>query len=195
MSPVVAATSQDAQELAQLVFASAPLQLTELFGQGDQLKAQAFLQRSFQSENGQYGYANHFVIRKHQVVACACVWHDRLASDFDKATLAAIVAFFGAEQAMQILLANQSLQGDLQFPQAHQLALGHLSVAESARKQGLAKVLIEHASQIARRLNKAEICVDVDKTNTAALALYSKCNFNYLSTSPSGKHERWVRTV
>ncbi|WP_100642433.1 GNAT family N-acetyltransferase [Alteromonas facilis] len=196
MAPITCAKSSDAPALAELVFAAAPLMLSELFGDGDETLARDFLAFCFNEPAGQFGYANHFVIRDAMsVVACACVWHNQLPTDFDQATLAQIVAYFGLAKAKDILKRNEVYSAEIKHPKVHQIALGHVSVAPRAQRQGLASMLIQHAETLGAKMSKDELVIDVEQHNQAAIQCYLNAGFTIVGNSLSGRYQRYQKVL
>jgi ribosomal protein S18 acetylase RimI-like enzyme len=63
------------------------------------------------------------------------------------------------------------------FDRPDRLCIGDLYVSEPYRGSGLARDLIDRATERARRLDCAELALDVDVDNDRAVALYEKLGF------------------
>lgn len=53
----------------------------------------------------------------------------------------------------------------------------NITIAPSWRRQGLGRVLLEHAMDVARQLHARDLYLEVRPTNDAAIALYEKIGF------------------
>lgn len=172
------ASASDANFLADLVFASAAKHLEQIFTVTAELSALNFLRKSFISSDGQYGFANHWVAEvEGQVVACVSAWHAQLPQQFHQATLDSVIAFYGAEQALNVVHNSQALADCIPKPQTHEWCIGHLSVTERHKKQGLGKALILAMQKMATAANKICLSLDVENTNQAAIDFYHRCGF------------------
>ena len=178
------ATQADASQLATLVFTSAPNLLSLIFTTSPQTKVMDFLQASLTQPNGQYGYANHWVIEvEQQLVACICAWSRNLPASFHQATLASLVKFYSAEDLLKVIQRSEVLKDCIPQPTDNEWCIGHVAVAGSYQRQGLGKKLLLTMQQQARSASKKSLSLDVDCTNTAAISFYLKHGFKQQSQS------------
>lgn len=190
---IVDATASDAQTLSDLVFAAAPAMLTELFGAGDSGIVKQFLTDGFRHPSGQFGYANHRVVRSDsETIAVACGWHDTLPKNFDSATVSHIHEFFGFERSIAILERNRLISRWIKPPESHEYAIGHLSVAPEHRRQGIAKLLLSDCVKAALALHKTQVILDVETDNHAAIGCYQSFGFTLLPVTTDSPYVRLV---
>lgn len=178
------ATAKDAPALAELIYGSAPTLLSAIFDIDTEFNAKQFLADSLQQAEGQYGYHNHWVSENQKrVVACVSAWHTDLAETFHQATLRSITQFYGLEQALAILRANQVIVECIPEIAIDEWCIGHVSVTPSFRKQGYANGLITAMAEQAISMNKTALCLDVEASNQLALDFYIKQGFVVFSES------------
>ena len=70
-----------------------------------------------------------------------------------------------------------------------QAELGNVAVAESARRRGVARLLVAAALERARARGAGECFLEVRESNTAAQALYRECGFEVV-----GRRKRYYST-
>ena len=168
----------DFDELALLVFESAPEPLTACFSPNSAAQTLAFLRYAFATQAGQYGYQNHKVVRdQNKVIGVACAWHSELPKDFDKQTLKTLHGFFGLTQSMDILARNAVLAKQTVPPEANDLIIGHISVDPDFRRLGVASTLVAHFLAHATSLGKQRVIIDVNRHNSLALKCYQNLGF------------------
>lgn len=178
------ARQSDASQLAELVFTSAPNLLTSVFSFTPNIRALDFLQNSLTSQDGQYGYGNHWVITiEQQLVACVCAWPSQLPASFHQATLASLLAFYSADDMLHVIQRSKVLQHCIPQPTEKEWCIGHVAVANSHQRQGLGKTLLATMQQQARSQGKSYLSLDVDCTNTAAISFYLQQGFIQQSQS------------
>lgn len=194
MSAPTTALQTDASHLATLVFASAPTLLLDLLAAPSNSAALDFLRFSLSQPDGQYGYANHRVLRDQGVpIASFCLWHDQLPQNFDQSTLRIMHQHFGLQHCIEIVQRNQLLSEHLQPPQPHQVAVGHISVAPAFQRRGNVGHILEYAQQQTRLLGKEMVVVDVEVSNESAIRCYQK--YGFLNDSVGHQFVRLCKTV
>lgn len=172
------ANKLDANQLAKLIFTSAPNLLSLVFTISPDFKAMDFLRASLTHPDGQYGYANHWVIENNQqVVACISAWTSEMPSSFHQATLASLVAFYSADDVLEVLLRGTVLQDCIPQPTHTEWCIGHVAVADKYQRQGLGKTLLTTMQQHALEQGKSCLSLDVDCTNSVAINFYLKQGF------------------
>ncbi|RDV24846.1 GNAT family N-acetyltransferase [Alteromonas aestuariivivens] len=173
------AQSEDANGATSLILQSAFRMLNEIFGNGDATVTGQYLMAAWQLGMGQYGYRNHWVacVNHNDVVGVVTSWHDGLAASFGRHTLNSIKQFFGVNETLNVLARSRRLTGMLSPPCGHQLAIGHVAVAEAYRQRGIGRSLITAMQHRALRLGKSELVLDVEADNPDALAFYLSLGF------------------
>lgn len=182
---VEVAQPQDADQLAEMIFDSGPENLLALFGSvSDPSIPTEYLAYALRQPDGQFGYACQQVIRhQDQVIACGSHWGKDMPDTFRQSTLSSLIDFFGAVHTADILRNSQILSRHLSAPGARDLCLGHITVAQAFRRQGLATAMLKYYCQIARELDKQRLTLDVAQDNQAALDLYSSFGFKSSGTT------------
>lgn len=188
---VTDASVADAEALTKLVYSAAPKLLSDIFGGGNSEQTQQFLATCFAQPHGQFGFDNHRVVRDaEQVVGSVCGWHDQLPSNFDGATVTQLHQFFGFAKSVEILERNRVISRWIKPPEKQEYAIGHLSVAPTHRRRGIAQLLLTNCLEAAQRMNKHQVLLDVETTNHAAIQCYLKFGF---SASPQTSESPYVR--
>jgi len=190
------ARQSDAAQLASLVLAAAPSHLSMLFGDGDRELTLAYLTFAFDSDCGQFGFGNHWVIRKSDTaIATCCFWHDQLPHNFAQQTLTSLYRFFGLEHGMSILTRNTELDNNIARPTASQCVVGHISVASEYRQRGCAAALLNFATHYAKSKGKTELVVDVESDNHNAIKCYSALGFALMNPQEQLAYQRFIKAV
>ncbi|MBT0587883.1 GNAT family N-acetyltransferase [Alteromonas oceanisediminis] len=172
------ATPDNSRVCAALLLSSAPKTLTHLLAQGNTQRAFDYLTQAWAFGGGQFGCDNHWLAQQNgTTVGMVSAWHDALPSDFDAATLASLRSYFSIEECLQILARNAALAQQLPKPEVQQVILGHLSVHEAYRRQGIARKLINHVIEFSRQKQKTQLVVDVESDNIAAIQCYLLSGF------------------
>lgn len=178
------ANQGDADTLAQLIFSSSPIALTAIFDINDELSALNFLHSSLLTAEGQYGYANHWVVEiDDQVVGCLSPWHSDLADSFHQATLSQLANFYGIAHALSVVQASLALQDCIPKPQKHEWCIGHFAVFTEHQRQGVGSALLNLMHKQAVTFGKLALSLDVNCGNKQAIDFYLKQGFMQKSES------------
>lgn len=173
------AASEDADQAVPLLLSAGEGLLVAIFGQGEITRATDFLHYAWHQEEGQYGFKNHWVAEyNHQIAGLVTCWHNQLPVDFDRKTLLSITHFFGLEQAMEVVLQSQQLTASLHPPAADELGIGHLAVSTHLQRTGVGSQLLAHVEDMAHRLSKTAMVLDVHVNNHVARAFYRAKGFD-----------------
>jgi ribosomal protein S18 acetylase RimI-like enzyme len=179
------AEQKDVNQLTHLVFASAADLLTRVFGISSQYSALDFLRSSLTSKDGQYGFANHWIIDiDTQPVACISAWHASMPDTFQQATLKSIISFYPAAEALEVIHLGQALQDCIPKPAADEWCIGHVSVDVSQQNKGLGRALMSVMQHQALSAGKSFLSLDVDCENTEAVNFYLHNGFVVKQQSP-----------
>ncbi len=172
------AQGEDSQQLAKLIYASARRSLSCVFDITPDLNALSFLQRSLQHPEGQYGYAQHWVVElDSHLVACVCAWHDDLADSYHRQSLNSVAVYYGLSHSLNVLENSQILVDCIPNPQIEEYCIGHLSVAASVMRLGIGTALLSLMTEQALMLNKSLLALDVEADNIAAIDFYRQRGF------------------
>ncbi|WP_293746254.1 GNAT family N-acetyltransferase [uncultured Paraglaciecola sp.] len=167
------ATLGDVKALAPLIFSSAPSALAAIFDINDELSASHFLHSSLSTEDGQYGFANHWLVEiDHQVAGCISAWHSHLPDSFHQATLHKLTGFYGIAHALSVVQSSQTLQDCFPKPQEHEWCIGHFAVSTEHQRKGVGTALLDFMHKQALSCGKSELCLDVESINTQAIGFY-----------------------
>lgn len=187
-----AGQTKDTQQLATLVFDSAPILLSYLFGGTS--RAIDYVTQAMLPDDGQYSANRHIVacakidnktksyhessFNDELVVGCITLWHDGLSECFHQQTFSSLSSFLSGEQLRHLVAINPRLMQVFVAPRPHELCIGHLAVSPFYQGKGVGKKLIEYAIEQAKRLSKTRIVLDVDADNHKAIRFYQHCDFN-----------------
>jgi ribosomal protein S18 acetylase RimI-like enzyme len=169
---------QDLETASELIFSSAANLLGLMFNVTEDLSAQGYLRSAFAHHDGQYGFANHWVIeRDNQVVAIASGWHSELSESFHRATIQSIANYYGINHTLEVIQRCQVLQEIFPAPQKDDWCIGHFAVSASYKRQGLGTRLITHMRKLAVNKSKKTLTLDVESANQVAQLFYQRLGF------------------
>lgn len=178
------ACQHDAPLLAKLIYASGPQLIESVFGFNQHHNAQNFLLSAANHENGQYGFANHFVaLENEQVLASVCPWHTELSASFGQATLQSVVQYFGLEYSLEVVARSQIIKHFISPPLSHEWCIGHFAVFPQYRRQGVATRLLQFMTELAQNSGKTTLSLHVAADNHSAIQFYQQQGFSLHSTA------------
>lgn len=170
--------ASDAAQTAPLILSAAESLLVSIFGHNQSKTADGYLSHAWRLGGGQYGYQNHWVAEEgDNILGVITSWHSKLGAEFDRATLDSITSYFTLDEAMAVLMRNQTVAVNLTPPSNTELMLGHVAVAENAKRKGIGFALIESMHARAEKLNKRKLVLDVELINVDAIRFYQRAGF------------------
>ena len=170
--------ASDAAQTTPLILNAAQSLLTSIFGHNKNKTADGYLAHAWELGGGQYGFNNHWVACSgDEVLGVVTAWHSKLGAAFDRATLDSITSYFTLDEAMTVLMRNQTVAVNLTPPTNTELMIGHLSVEESARRTGVGSMLVDAIHSRAEKLKKRKLVLDVEVSNVSAIRFYQHHNF------------------
>ena len=170
--------ASDAAQTTPLILNAAQSLLTSIFGHNKNKTADGYLAHAWELGGGQYGFKNHWVASKgNEVLGVVTSWHSKLGAAFDRATLDSITSYFTLDEAMAVLMRNQTVAVNLTPPTTSELMIGHLSVAESAKCSKVGSRLVDTMHKRAEKLKKRKLVLDVEVSNIPAIRFYQHHNF------------------
>ena len=170
--------ASDAAHTTPLMLSAAQTLLTSIFGHNKNKTADGYLSHAWELGGGQYGFNNHWVAQAgNEVLGVVTSWHSKLGAAFDRATLDSITSYFTLDEAMTVLMRNQTVAINLTPPTNTELMIGHLSVEESARRTGIGSMLIDSMQERAEQLKKRKLVLDVEVSNVPAIRFYQRHDF------------------
>ena len=170
--------ASDAAQTTPLILNAAQSLLTSIFGHNKNKPADGYLAHAWELGGGQYGFKNHWVASKDsEILGVVTSWHSKLGAAFDRATLDSITSYFTLDEAMTVLMRNQTVAVNLTPPTTTELMIGHLSVAESAKRSGVGSRLVDIMHERAEKLKKRKLVLDVEVSNIPAIRFYQHHNF------------------
>ena len=170
--------ASDAAQTTPLILNAAQSLLTSIFGQNKNKTAEGYLSHAWELGGGQYGFKNHWVACSgDEVLGVVTSWYSKLGATFDRATLDSITSYFTLDEAMTVLMRNQTVAINLTPPTNTELMIGHLSVEESARRTGVGTILVDAMQARAEKLNKRKVVLDVEVSNVPAIRFYQRHSF------------------
>ncbi|BFT32000.1 hypothetical protein D210916BOD24_31760 [Alteromonas sp. D210916BOD_24] len=170
--------ASDVAQTAPLILSAAESLLTCIFDESRDKTADGYLSHAWQLGGGQYGYKNHWVaVQGERVLGVVTSWHSRLGVQFDRATLDSITSYFTLDEAIMVLMRNQTVAVGLTPPTNTELMVGHLAVSEDNQRNGIGSLLIDTMQRRAEKLKKRKLVLDVEIANIAAIRFYQRLNF------------------
>ncbi len=170
--------ASDAAQTTPLILNAAQSLLTSIFGHNKNKTADGYLAHAWELGGGQYGFNNHWVACSgDEVLGVVTAWHSKLGAAFDRATLDSITSYFTLDEAMTVLMRNQTVAVNLTPPTNTELMIGHLSVEESARRAGVGSMLVDTMHARAEKLKKRKLVLDVEVSNVPAIRFYQHHGF------------------
>lgn len=171
--------ASDAPFATPLILSAAEPLLNAIFGHAKDKTALGYLTHAWQLGGGQYGFENHWVAEKdNQILGLVTAWHSKLGVAFDRATLDSITSYFTLDEAIAVVMRNQTVAVNLTPPSNTELMIGHLAVAESGKRQGTGRSLVNAMQAKATELQKRHIVLDVEVSNTTAIRFYQSLGFS-----------------
>ncbi|WP_334030705.1 GNAT family N-acetyltransferase [Alteromonas sp. P256] len=171
--------ASDAPFATPLILSAAEPLLNAIFGHAKDKTALGYLTHAWQLGGGQYGFENHWVAEKdNQILGLVTAWHSKLGVAFDRATLDSITSYFTLDEAIAVVMRNQTVAVNLTPPSNTELMIGHLAVAESGKRQGIGRSLVNAMQAKATELQKRHIVLDVEVSNTTAIRFYQSLGFS-----------------
>ena len=171
--------ASDAPFATPLILSAAESLLNAIFGHSKDKTALGYLAHAWQLGGGQYGFENHWVADKGtQVLGLVTAWHSKLGAAFDRATLDSITSYFTLDEAIAVVMRNQTVAVNLTPPSNTELMIGHLAVSENGRRQGIGRSLVNAMQVKATELQKRHIVLDVEVSNIEAIRFYQSLGFN-----------------
>jgi ribosomal protein S18 acetylase RimI-like enzyme len=177
-------TSSQCEQLARLIYASGSGLFDLLFGGSG--KAVEYLNKACRQADGQFGYRSHYVASPIEaetpetnkaISGCMTLWTSSPSQEYVDSTLFSLGKYLNTQQIQTLSRLNQALQATLRPPLDNEMCIGHLSVADSFKRQGLASEFCELAVNCAKQENKQVLVLDVQSTNNNAIACYQKFGF------------------
>ncbi|GFD89293.1 hypothetical protein KUL152_15190 [Tenacibaculum sp. KUL152] len=171
--------ASDAAQTTPLILSAAESLLTSIFGHNQNKTAEGYLFHAWQLGGGQYGYNNHWVAETDgEVLGVITSWHSKLGAAFDRATLDSITSYFTLDEAMNVLMRNQTVAVNLTPPDNTELMLGHLSIAPAGQRKGIGTALVDAMHKRAEKLKKRKLVLDVELANVDAIRFYQHVGFS-----------------
>jgi len=150
--------SSQSAAIAELIFASEPILLSFLFG-GD-IQSKAYLQQACNQAHGQFSGNYHWVASQmiNHYWGYARLWFSAMPTVFQQGTIFFFITdFLGTKQIIHLLAYKEALDLCFPAPAPHQVCLGHMSIAPSSRRKGVASALITHVLNEAKESNSAKL--------------------------------------
>lgn len=167
----------DAAALVPLVYASGSAVFDYVFGAARR-PAVAFLRYALASGEGLLGWRAHHVAEQDgEVIASLALYAGDDAARLSRATIAQYFRFHWPWTAVGVLRRAMRI-GEMQPPpDARDLYIAHLAVADGWRRRGVASRLLAYAQRIAALHDCERSVLDVADGNAAARRLYERHGF------------------
>jgi ribosomal protein S18 acetylase RimI-like enzyme len=180
---------EDKNEIVPLIHLSGPLAWNFVFQEGNKT-AFDFLNTAYEKRGNTVSYTNHYVAEKDGKVVGSILQYTQPSFLFLTAGTALQILSVYKWKAPKVMARGLKTETIIQPPKSKRLYLGHITVSESYRNQGIAKQLIEFMINLNKEYKT--IALDVSCENPSAIALYQKLGFVIKETRhPKG----WEGTI
>lgn len=182
------ASPEHADIASKLILASGTNSLCAMFEVSPEYNAVDYLRYAFAQPSGQFSHTAHIVAEMDgELAGIASFWQSPPCSENRQATLASLIAFFGAEQVAEIARRSMLLQGIIPVCQPGSLGLGHVAVSPEYQRKGVATALLNQMHILAVQQGKHLLELDVECDNQVAISLYQETGFGLVSTTQPGE--------
>jgi ribosomal protein S18 acetylase RimI-like enzyme len=172
------ARAQDANGAGHLIINSATSILARMCDVNEDHHSLGVTRHAFTLADGQFGYANHWVIElDDEVAAITSAWHTELTDSFHQATLHSIVSYYGLEDSLEVIKRCQLLKNVIPPPKKDEWCIGHFAVSPSHQRKGLGTELLAHMQTLAALNGKTKLSLDVELHNQVAINFYLDSGF------------------
>ena len=186
--PVTTARAEQVLSAAPLILDSGPTSLKAMFDRSPQHTALAYLASAFVREQGQFSHSQHQIIELNgNLAAIGSCWTSPRSRAFQQATLDSLTGYYGTALTMDVIAHSQLIAEVIPTPSIDELGVGHIAVNPSYFRQGLATCLLEHYVQLAEKMDKKALVLDVASSNFVAQSLYQKFGFEFCGESLPGE--------
>jgi ribosomal protein S18 acetylase RimI-like enzyme len=186
------AAVDDTESAVPLIFASGPAAFRYVFSVDHEDQALEFLAYSFNRGDGEFGCDNHIVMeRDGEVVGAGAWWHSGNNLQFMLSAIRHIVAFYGAVNAMGVLIRGLKIESVIKPPRKNVVCIGHIAVLPSARGKGLGARLMNYLANSAKDAGFAVASLDVAETNPSAQQLYERLGYIQVEFNKKGLHSKF----
>lgn len=154
----------------------------QVLGLGDpalQIKA---MQEWFLAGANRFSHEEAWIAEKYGVAAglLLCFEGSRLTA-LELGCARRLAAIYGLGGAIRMLWRNNQL-ACRKDAEPDEYLISHLAVDEHFRRQGIAKVLLEKAADLARAKGLHKLVLEVEANNQPAVALYQRAGFEVIDT-------------
>lgn len=140
--------------------------------------AQGFIDYSYGRNTNFFSYGiHHFVRMECQTVGCFATYSDKEFAKLTRGFLRSLFSFYGPIRSFGPLYRAIKLSKTAPPPPRDSLYICNMSVLPEFRGRGLGKALMQRAIQLSQEQGFAKAALDVDITNSSAIALYEKLGF------------------
>ena len=170
-------TAQDADQVVELIYSSAPEMFDYMF-KAHGKTAQDFIRYEFQQGGGFIGHRIHKVAvhgdtikgigafytgAQHGLLNIQTAWH--------------VLKFYGLWSGVKTLIRASHSGSVMLKPKKSEIYIADLGVAEHSRSQGIGSVLIDYHKAEAKQRGMSHLALDVATINPRAEALYARLGF------------------
>ncbi len=181
------AKQQHAGQASKLIRQSGPAAFDYIFDDAHGPDNLCFLRHEFRTPSTMFSHKFHWVyIENEQVLGTIAIFNKASHNKTFLANALAIFQNYGWRSICKGLKFELKL---VKAPKKACLYIGHIAVDKDHQGKGIARQLIEFATQQAKEQGYAKLSLDVAAANQRALSLYLGLGFKKLATHAS-YHER-----
>lgn len=185
---ITACTVQDVAAAIPLIYSSGPSEFRYAFSVDYAEQALEFLYFAFTRQQGQFSYNNHTGIYVDDVLTgIAAYWTRKDLSDFMRAHLRDIFAFYGISKGAGVMFRGLQVEHVMREPGKGCGYIANVGIAEAARGQGLGQQLVQQQIERAR-IEKLDACELDVRVGNPARNLYQRLGFRDQTTRHSTRN-------
>mgnify|MGYP000727984813 CR=1 FL=1 len=184
------AKPQDAEQIFNLIYSSGPNAFDFVFSENDTLESKDFLRSTFETNLGTFSHQTHFVVEDPSLDSNRNIVASLMVKSKDQLTrhmlgdMRAILKFYGLFSALKVMIRGLKVETMIKPPVKGRLYVGHLGVSPSLQGQGIGKLMIQKAEELAKDKDLSHLSLDVSLQNPNAERLYQKLGFEVKALNP-----------
>lgn len=174
------------ESAVSLLFSSGPEAFTWLYGNGDSLRARAFLANSFTRDDTILSHNNIWCVTADgHVIATFILATKASAEALSGPGITQIFRYYGFSSALTCSWRAIRLERSLPAPKPDCLHISAVAVDPKFRGQGILRKIIDFADQKAYGFECSMLSLDVAKSNAMAMAMYQHLGFVHQYSRPA----------
>ena len=180
------AHSGEYENAVSLLFSSGPEAFTWLYGNGDSLRAKAFLANSFTRDDTILSHNNIWcVTADDHVIATFILATKASAEALSGPGITQVFRYYGFSSALTCSWRAIRLERSLPAPKPDCLHISGVAIDPKFRGQGILRKIIDFADRKAYGCECSMLSLDVAKSNAEAMARYQHLGFVHQYSRPA----------